>query len=315
MERALYQPGLGYYRRDRSPVGREGDFYTSVSATPLFGRILAGVFVRLRREMGDPDGFAVVEFGGHRGQLRDDVRAAAPDLPWRIVEAGDAWPEPFSGVVFANEFLDALPVHRVRVAGGSWVERYVVESPAAPGGFAWTDGPLSDARLAGRLAGLPADRMEGYETEVCLAAGDWMERVGGLLGRGFVLTIDYGFERHEYFAPHRHQGTLRGYRNHRMTSDLLAHPGEQDLTAHVEFSSLMEAGRQAGLETVEFTDQGRFLIREAAAVPGLLDTESDRRAFQQLTHPALMGAAFRVLVQRRRGSFRLQPPGDTVRRR
>lgn len=302
MEAALYHPQLGYYKQDASPIGTRGDFFTAVSATPVFGRILARYFRRLKEQLGNPVEFEVVEFGGHRGRLRQDVLVEVPDLRYRVIEDGDPWPARIVGCVFSNEFLDALPVHRVRVSGGSWQELFVA---AAPDGFAWQAGPLSDPRLAEALADLPAAHMEGYETEVNLGALDWMAEAGRRLQRGAVVTIDYGFERHEYFSPHRPRGTLRAYFRHAVNDNVLARAGRQDLTAHVEFTSLMEAGRRVGLVPELFTDLAHFLVAEgqdvireiAERTPGVLSRE--RQGLHQLLHPGLMGASFRVLVQRK----------------
>jgi SAM-dependent MidA family methyltransferase len=303
MEAALYHPQHGYYKQDASPIGARGDFFTAVSATPVFGRILARSFLRLKEQLGRPSDFEVVEFGGHRGRLREDVLAEVPDLRYRVIEAGETWPEAVVGCIFSNEFLDALPVHRVRVVDGAWQELFVTGEAE---GFAWQAGPLSEPRLAEALADLPAAHMEGYETEVNLGALDWMAEAGRRLRRGWVVTVDYGFERTDYFAPQRPRGTLRAYFRHAVNDDVLSRVGRQDLTAHVEFTSLIEAGRRAGLEPVLFTDLAHFLVAEGQDVireisernPGALSRE--RQGLHQLLHPGFMGAAFRVLVQEKR---------------
>jgi SAM-dependent MidA family methyltransferase len=297
MGQALYHPSFGYYRQAVSPIGTTGDFYTAVSATPILGRILARYFQRLEKEVAP---FAVYEFGGHRGGLRDDVLSAAPGLAYYVIEAGDPAPDEMSGVVFSNELLDAFPVHRVRVFGGRWVERYVT---TAGDGFAWSDGPLSDPRLAEALDGLPVAHMEGYETEVNLRALEWMADLGRRLRRGYVVTIDYGFERAEYFSPQRPRGTLRCYHRHTVNDDPLSRVGQQDITAHVEFTSVIEAGRRAGLAPVLFTDLAHFLIKEGEEVMREISERTagqvskERQGLHQLIQPGLMGAAFKVLVQ------------------
>ena len=159
--------------------------------------------------------------------------------------------------------------------------------------------------LGAALAPLPVGHMEGYETEVCLQARSWLADMAARLRRGYIVTVDYGFERHEYFSPARPRGTLRCYHRHTVNDDPLSRIGEQDITAHVEFTSLVEAGEQAGLETVQFTDLSRFLLAEgqdvlreiAERTAGALSRE--RQGIHQLLHPGLMGAAFRVLVQRK----------------
>lgn len=301
MDLVLYHPQLGYYTAPggRDPVGRAGDFFTSVSVGPLFGRILAAQFVRYRGMLGNPPAFQVVECGGRHGQLRDDVLQAAPDLAYRLVEVNEPLPDKFVGCVFSNELLDALPVHRVGVRDGQWIEWYVTET------LTEEPGPLSDPRLAGALDGLPVHLMDGYRTEINLRALDWISDVARRLTRGFVLTIDYGFDRADYFAPHRRDGHLQCYYRHTRNADPFDRVGEQDITAHVEFTSLIERGRSCGLELVTFTDQAHFLLEAGEEIireivertAGQLSKE--RAAIHQLIHPGHMGRAFKVLVQRK----------------
>ncbi len=278
MELALYHPQHGYYTTGQNRVGKAGDFFTSVSVGPLFGRILARQFELWGvRE--------VTEFGAHRGQLRDDILKAAPHLDYRVIEAGDPVPEKLTGCVLSNELLDAFPVHRIE--GDR--EVYVT------GDFQEELGPLSDPRLPR----LPA----GYRTEINLRALDWLSDVSRRLTESaYILTIDYGFERAEYFAPHHKDGHLQCYYRHTKSDNPYRHIGEQDITSHVEFTSLMELG----LETVRFTDQTHYLLEIGEPIireiverdAGKLSSE--RNAIHQLTHPGLMGRAFRVLIQRKR---------------
>lgn len=320
MELALYHPEHGYYTTGRQRIGKAGDYFTSVSVGPLFGKLLAKQFVTWRDQLGNPAEFEVVEFGGHRGQLREDVSAAAPALHYRVVEVGDALPNSIVGVVFSNEFLDALPVHRVKVEKGVWQELYVkVERASRPFAdtqtelngrdarstdFTETLGPLSSLRLAEHLRDLPVQYMEGYQTEVNLRALDWMEDIAHRLKRGFVLTIDYGYERPEYLAPHHRDGTLLCYHRHSKSANPFANVGEQDITAHVEFTSLIEHGKKHGLEPVLFTDQSHFLLQIGESEIAEIATRTagqlskERAAIHQLIHPEMMGRAFKVLVQR-----------------
>lgn len=282
MELALYHPQYGYYTAGKARIGKAGDFFTSVSVGPLFGRILARQF----QAWGVTE---VVEVGGHRGQLRQDVLAAAPELNYRVVEVGEELPERITGCVFSNELLDAFPVHRVVGEREVYVNRH----------FAEELGPLSDPRLPR----LPA----GYRSEFNLRAVDWLTDVARrLAASAYLMTIDYGFERAEYFAPHHQDGHLQCYYRHRKSANPYENIGEQDLTAHVEFSSLIEAGQTAGLELVRFTDQGRYLLEVGREViAGIVARDAGqpsraRQAIQQLTHPGLMGQSFRVLIQRKR---------------
>jgi SAM-dependent MidA family methyltransferase len=357
MELALYHPQYGYYTCGRERIGKQGDYFTSVSVGPLFGKILAKQFLKFREELGNPTEFEVVEFGGHRGQFRADVLAAAPDLSYRIVETGDPLPDSIVGCVFSNEFLDALPVHRVQVKDGIWQEVYVrtaFPSPEPPpprgegqhrqrselpspslGGegqpglssqsysspfrgedqgegitlFEESLGPLSTPRLAEYLRDLPIQYMEGYRSEVNLRALDWLEEVARRLKRGWIVTIDYGYERNEYFAPHHRDGTLLCYHQHVKSANPYANVGEQDITTHVEFSSLMEDGKKLGLDPVSFTDQSHYLLQigeeEIAEIVGRTagQPSKERVAIHQLLHPELMGRTFKVLIQKKSDRF------------
>jgi SAM-dependent MidA family methyltransferase len=264
MELALYHPQHGYYSSGRARIGQTGDFFTSVSVGPLFGRILARQFREWKiRE--------VIEVGGHRGQLRQDILAAAPDLKYQVIEAGEELPDKITGCVFSNELIDAFPVHRV--VGDR--EVYVNAD------FREELGPLSDARLP-RLP-------EGYRSEFNVRALDWLSEIARRL-TGYLLTIDYGFERAEYFAPHHKDGHLQCYRQHTKSGNPYEHIGEQDITAHVEFTSLME---HPGFETVRFTTQERYLMKIGAE-----ELMAEPKAAHQLLH-STMGQAFKVLVQRK----------------
>ena len=303
MELALYHPRLGYYTGGAARIGRRGDFFTSVSVGPLFGRILGGFFQKLRAEQGTDD-FAVWEFGGRGGELRADALAVAPELPWYILEAGAPLPDAMSGCVFSNELLDALPVHRVQVRGGAWQELYVAAGVA---GLVEEAGPLSDPRLAESLHDLPCAQMEGYRTEINLRARDWLAQVAARLRRGWILTFDYGFARDDYFAPYRRDGHLQCYRRHARHSDPFRNIGAQDITAHVDFSALIEDGRALGLEPVRCCAQGKFLLDEGAElIREIVEHDAGqyspvRNAIHQLIHPAHMGRAFTALLQRKSG--------------
>jgi SAM-dependent MidA family methyltransferase len=299
MELALYHPQHGYYTSGRQRIGKAGDYFTSVSVGPLFGRILARQFQQFCAELGNPPEFEVVEFGGHRGQLRDDVLAAAPGLRYRVVEIGDPLPERIVGCIFSNEFLDAMPVHRVRAEQGTWSEIYVTTD------FVETHGPLSTPRLADYLRDLPVHLMEGYTTEVNLRALDWLEDVAPRLQRGFMLTIDYGYEREAYFSPQHRAGTLLCYHRHSRNDNPYQHIGEQDITAHVEFTSFIEHGKTLGLGPVLFTDQSHYLLQTGEPIIAEIvertagQPSKERQAIHQLLHPELMGRTFKVLVQRK----------------
>lgn len=216
-------------------------------------------------------------------------------------------------VVLSNEFADALPVRRFVVRSGRPLEVRVGLAPASFGdgaggdpdpepAFAEVEAEVEDPEARAALRGLP-DLPDGFQFEVGLRARSWIEAVGGALGRGYVITLDYGYRRTERFRPERAGGTLLSYHRHRVERDPLARAGEQDLTSHVDFDDLIEAGRRAGLELVGLTDQMRFLTALAAPL-GVIEGEPegegawrDRLAFKELIRPGGMGTTFRVLVQ------------------
>ncbi len=336
MKLALYHPSLGYYRREREKprTGRKGDFFTSVSSGPLFGRLLARQFLEMWEKMDRPAPFWIVEQGAEDGRLAGDIlawcRDEAPDffaaLNYGIFEIGspgrgaqemvlaaaglekktvwigdlDDWVSrriPV-GAFFSNELVDAFPVHRVVRRDGAWREFHVALDEQKR--FTWCEREIEDAALAEAVRELPA--LDGYATEINLQARRWMEWLARTWIFGYVVTIDYGFPASIYYAPFRREGTLSGYREHRRVEDMLAEPGSCDLTAHVDFTTLARLGETAGLETMGFLDQQRFLTGiahdELEGRAGLrAGVAENLRAWQTLTHPDYLGTRFQVLVQ------------------
>jgi SAM-dependent MidA family methyltransferase len=324
MELALYHPEHGFYTSGKAQVGRKGDFFTNVSVGPLFGKLLALQFAEMWRHLGQPANFSVVEQGAHEGYFAADVlsalKSADPDCfsatTYRIVEPSPSlaarqrerlagWPvewvceltalPAFTGVHFSNELIDAFPVHLVQWTGNEWMERCVASDGEE---FRFTDLPITSQPLAAACAGIPQPLPPGYVTEVNLAASAWIANVAARLERGFILAIDYGLPREEFYKPERHEGTLSAYAQHRREKNPLRAPGEIDLTAHVDFSSLMEAGTAAGLRVAGFTDQHHLMVGLGAAYfsDGTPANPSELRAFQTLMHPTLMGMAFKAVA-------------------
>jgi SAM-dependent MidA family methyltransferase len=335
MDLALYHPGSGYYAKigGPSPVGKSGDFYTSVSVGPLFGALLARQFFQMWQLLGNPRPFWIIEQGAHDGQLACDIlewcRAEAPDFfgatRYAIVQHSGAArihqkcaPEPallshFTwfenlaalgaekpvGVFFSNELVDAFPIRSITYRSGQWLEQLVdIEAE----GFCWIDRPIRDPELARTIDGMSLPAVEGYTTEINLRARGWMGEVGHALSRGYVLTIDYGYPAAIYYAPFRLHGTLTAFVKHHAVDDVLAEPGMRDITAHVDFTALAQAGEKAGLTTLGFLDQQRFLTGVAHAE--LSGAEGPRVKIQEglgawntLTHPDHLGATFFALLQ------------------
>jgi SAM-dependent MidA family methyltransferase len=333
MELALYHPRYGYYCQSRPPMGRHGDYVTSPEVSPIFGALLGRQLYEMWQVMGAPCPFQVVEAGAGPGTLARDIlawaRHARPDLlaamayclmerspslreqQRRLLEAtglleraewwDDLPPDSVQGCLLCNELLDSFPVHRVFVRGGRLWEVYVVWDGE---GFREELRPPSTPALEEyfrRLGLLPG---EGCYAEVNLEALAWVQRAARALRRGFLLALDYGYEAPELYAPWRQQGTLLCFYQHQPCDDPYLRPGRQDMTAHVDITSIVRAGQEAGLELVGVTSQARFLQRlgidEALAVPGLSLRErlARRRAAVELTDPAGLGR-LSVLVLRK----------------
>ena len=328
MEQALYHPEHGYYSSGRAKIGRGGDYFTSVSVGPLFGRLMAGQFAEIWEALRRPRDFTIVEQGAHGGEFARDVLVAAQDrtpeffnaLRYRIVEPFRAlearqrerlasfaprvdWRcsledlEPFSGVHFSNELLDAMPVHIVRWTGTEWVERRVSVSGES---FAFIDTPITSSALAESVRRIPLPLPPGYETEVNLAAPEWVKTLASKLTRGFIIAVDYGFAQDVFYAPHRRSGTLQSYAHHRVVASPLSQPGRADITAHVEWTSVAERAQSSGLTIAGFADQHHFITGLLTGVSGkefegAADAQS-RRALQTLMHPTLLGMTFQFLV-------------------
>lgn len=255
MQRALYEPGLGYYAVTHERPTRQGDFLTAPELHPIFGRAVARQVDDIWRRLGKPADFVVREYGAGRGTLG---AAIAEQFQYEPVETGEARPaQPMVGVVVANEFLDALPVLRVTVQGGRLQEVFV----------GWSDGhfvdvlsEMSDARLAEWFERRSIKLVEGQRAEVNLAMLDWLAEVATTLVRGYVLIFDYGLPADELYGSQRLTGTLRAFRSHHVSSDVLGAVGRQDLTAHVDLDALADAAQAAGLQVIGRTTQAEFLV-------------------------------------------------------
>ena len=295
MDVALYHPELGYYRRPgRDPFGREGDFFTAEQLQPVFGILIAARIRSLFREMGEPADFTVVELGAGRREMQDPLSG----FDYRPVDIGSgALPESFQGVVFSNEFFDALPVHRV-----VWIDGEPRESMVGwrDGAFEWVPGEPIGGAIREYVDRYLPRRTGRTAAEVNLKALEWIERIGRSLKNGYVLTIDYGYTKEE--SVRFLDGTLMSYRRHAPTEDVLADPGERDITAHVYFTALEEHGRRAGLETARFETLSRTLLDAGEAdqfAAALTGPDEMRRRLQLKTLLFGMGETFRTLLQRK----------------
>ncbi|MBW7903667.1 MAG: SAM-dependent methyltransferase [Rhodocyclaceae bacterium] len=327
MELALYAPGLGYYSGGARKFGAAGDFVTAPELTPAFaqtlatqaaqvtaasaphvieagagsGRLAADLLQELERRGALPETYAILELSGElRERQRATLAATVPQLIDRVRWL-DRLPERFDGLVLANELLDALPVHLVR-----WRDEAILERGVAGNGdgFVWQERPATGAVLA-RAQTLAGEGVPGggYLSEIGLAAAAWTTSWADILGRGALLLIDYGFPRREFYHPQRGEGTLMCHYRHHAHADPFYLPGLQDITAHVDFTAIAEAGTEAGLDFLGYTTQAAFLF-DCGLTEVLARTPADdaRRylplanAAQKLISPAEMGELFKVIA-------------------
>jgi SAM-dependent MidA family methyltransferase len=290
MEVALYHPAHGYYTRGRDPFGREGDYFTAAQLQPVFGRLVASL---LRREVGP--GATVADWGAGRGEMA----AAMPEFNWISVrDPLTAPPAPFSGVVFANELFDALPVGAAARRSGQWIELRV---DARDGAFVWTDYvPLAPPWLDyahGLSAAFGADRDLLIELPVRLE--ETVDLIGRSLAGGILLAIDYGYTDAE--AARFPGGTLMGYRRHRAVENVLGDPGGKDITAHVPFDHLRRLLLGRGWKELRFETLAAMLLRAgeqdqfSAALRADSEAEALRLRLQLKTLLFGLGETFRAL--------------------
>ena len=324
MEIALYWPDGGYYASRRS-FGPLGDFYTAPLAHPVFGALIARQLLTMWRAAGSPVQFSVIEAGAGDGTLALDVTAHAaalgggfpgalaytavdlreppPDFPARWIRSSGVPALGGSGVVLANELLDAMPLHRVTVEGGQLRELFV--DAAAEGGFIEVTGEPSTTALAERLDRVGARLSEGYRTEVSLAPEAWLREAFAAIERGYLLLVDYGHEAAVYYDESRRAGTLRCYAGHTLGMNPYFNVGRQDISAHVEFTSVRSAAAAAGFVEAGELSQSEWLRAlgieacraEIAERTGLSRVErmANLRGMDVLTDDEGMGG-FRVLA-------------------
>ena len=338
MAACLYEPGLGYYTSPGRKVGAEGDFYTSITVHASFGRVIAREIAQMWRSMGCPAGFTLVECGAGNGRLACDIMdflaEREPEMyqSLRLVlveqepslESAQremlaahidrlAWLSPdefasgsftFSGCLYSNELIDALPVHRVVMTAEGLREVYVI---CKDGEFAEEAGEPSTPEIEAYLKRVAVELHPGQQAEVNLNAPKWLASASRALQRGFVLTIDYGYPAPELYTPRRKLGTLLCYYRHQVEENPYLRLGLQDITSHVDFTTLMKCGEELGLQNVWFGEQYRFLlsagiIEEIEEIERSAITEKEklrlRLTLKKLIMPeGGMGDTFKVLIQ------------------
>ena len=331
MELALYHPQGGYYCRECSRIGPDGDFYTSPHQSPWLGRMIAPLLGKIRRRMGETPSLNIWEFGPGEGWLAFDILESihSPQMAFegaiaytfaeqsaqatarirekfkgsddiRFADHAQYPPEGFEGVVLAHEFLDALPVHALIQKKTHLQERYVEWRDDM---LLFCEGAPCDERLSCWFSELGVRLSTEQMAEVNLCAFDWVSEVARRMARGAILIFDYGFSARALYGPTRPDGALRGYRNHTLVSDVLSRPGETDLTTHVDFTSILRATTSHGMELAGFTDQTRFLL--GAGLPQALDsaegeddekTRRERQSIMGIMDPTGLGGAIKVML-------------------
>jgi SAM-dependent MidA family methyltransferase len=339
MEAALYDESEGYYtRRDLKRWGRAGDYRTSPEYSPLFAATFARYFSRLYEELDSPIYWTIFEAGAGAGHfahgvletLRRDHPHIFSATRYVIDEVSADGRERISkrlgefvdriefrhlaetdvsagvGLVLANELLDAFPVHRVILRDGGLLEFYVGLDDEE--NFIWTEREPSTPRLVSYFARSGIELLEEQIAEVNLEVEDWMIRAASLFKQGYLIIVDYGAEASDlYNAPHHPEGTLRAFHQHRFAGDILARPGEQDLTTTVDWTSVKRVGEKSGLQVVSFERQDEFLMRaglleqlELMTIESKGETEALilRSGVRELILPGGMSESFQVLVQK-----------------
>lgn len=280
MRSALYASGAGYYRkRDRDPFGALGDFYTASQIQPLFGRIIAAEAEALM------PGAQILELGAGRGEMAEFFGST-----YMGIEIGDDPPSSFSGFVFANEFFDALPVRLATCMKGKRVEVIVDDNS---GNFA--PGPALDEACESYLRRYCPFLAEGGRCEIGMEALTWIDRIAGAMRSGYLLVIDYGYTTQESIRfP---QGTLMSYLRHFPSGDVLAEPGNRDITAHVAFDALKDRATAAGFKCVRFETLRQLVLRAVERDETLAGSFRARQHLKTLLFG--MGETFRCLLFQR----------------
>lgn len=340
MTACLYEPGLGYYTSPGRKVGAEGDFYTSITVHAAFGRVIAREIAQMWRSMGRPAGFTLMECGAGNGRLACDIMdflaerepemyqrlslalveqepsletaqremlAAHIDrLTWLLPDEFASGGFTFSGCLYTNELIDALPVHRVVMTAEGLREVYVTCKDVE---FAEEAGEPSTPEIEAYLKRVAVELHPGQQAEVNLNAPKWLAAASKALKQGFILTIDYGYLALELYTPGRKLGTLLCYYRHQVEENPYLRLGLQDITAHVDFTTLMKCGEELGLQNVWFGEQYRFLL-SAGIIEEIEEIERSARSEEEklrlrLTLKKLimpeggMGDTFKVLIQSR----------------
>lgn len=333
MNLALYTPGLGYYSAGAHKLGPEGDFVTAPEISPLFGQSLSSALDNILNYFPKTMHPCILELGAGTGKLAADILENLKCLPekyfildisadlierqkkylnerlppalFQRLEWLSSLPKtPFAGIILANEVIDALPVHKIKITSDlthPYWEYYVTYSNHQ---FQWQLGPPSTPHLTHFLSALFSNNINNitrdFISEINTDLHPWLNSLSKCLTQGVMLFIDYGFPAHEYYHPDRDKGTLMCHYRHRSHTDVFKYIGLSDITAHVDFTALANAGQAAHLKVRGFTNQGAYLldnnlIHFAEKAHGISPYIISQQ-IQQLTQPHEMGELFKVMA-------------------
>ncbi len=339
METALYHPTLGFYSNGALPIGQEGHFTTAPEISPTFSQSLARFIIKQHalcdhKQTSHSNHLKILEFGAGLGTMATDLllyleqqqslpthyyimelspflrqqqqkqlQNRAPQL-LKLVSWIDTLPEQFDGIVLANEVLDALPFHLITHQQSQWKEKVVqIEKDH----LKWSTQPL-DTQLQKQLNTITATLHQPiespYHTEIHTHIAPWVAAISHMLNSGLVILIDYGFEQASFYAPERHSGTALAHYQHKAHDDLLAIPGQQDLTCFVNFTAVAEAALAVDMQVASYQTQGHFLldcgitdeINQGAIDSTTIETYNHQQSIKQLIFPDQMGEKFKAMV-------------------
>lgn len=328
MEIVLYEPGLGYYTSDKTMIGRAGDYYTSPHLHPIFGAMIGKQIEEMWEIMGKPTDFQIVEIGSGAGYLCKDMLDYFKGadifeyIQYTIVELNHVMRERqknllpnfldkvrwvsslrelhnIRGCILSNELLDSFPVHLIEM------EDDIKEVFIALEGERLIEikGPPSTDEIPYYFKEFSIELPEGYRTELNLKIKEWLKEIARLLKEGFIFTIDYGYPAGDYYSEDRNRGTLLCYYRHQVSEDPYQNIGEQDITAHVNFSSVKKWGEELGLKTIGFCQQGTFLVSLGIdkAIAKLYKDSPDYlfevAKIKKLILPGTLGETHKVMIQ------------------
>ncbi len=328
MEMALYEPGLGYYATNKLEIGKAGDFYTSQHVHSIFGSMLGRQIKGMWEIMGKPSNFLIIEPGAGVGYTCKDImdylnkEGLLGSFTYVIIEKNSFFQEKqknllenyldnvtwsdslaeldkMKGCIFSNELLDSFPVHLIQMDD----ELKEIHVTADNNNLHELRGHPHNSALADYVKEFSLELPEGYRTEINLRIKDWLVTIQHILSEGFILTIDYGYPSHEYYSPERNRGTLLCYHKHETTENPYMNVGEQDMTAHINFSSVKKWGEELGFDTLGFCNQGTYLVSLGIdeMIQELLANQKDYlfevAKIKKLILPGTIGETHKVMIQ------------------